>query len=140
MSQPSATSCSASTSLPLNLVVLRGHLSSEEVRRTLPSGDQLCQFEVTVPASVGSSAKSGASTSPVVWFGERNGPTGIAGDDVLVIGQVRRRFYRAGGSTQSRTEVVASKLVLSPQRRSLGSAHKTASSALALLLGDQAKG
>ena len=28
-------------------------------------------------------------------------------DEVLVTGQVRRRFFRAGGSTQSRTEVVA---------------------------------
>ena len=34
---------------------------------------------------------------------------------MLVVGRVRRRFYRAGGSTQSRTEVVASAVV--PLRR-----------------------
>ena len=30
---------------------------------------------------------------------------------VVVVGQVRRRFFRAGGVTQSRTEVVASYIV-----------------------------
>ena len=30
-----------------------------------------------------------------------------AGDEVVVTGRVQRRFFRAGGATQSRTEVVA---------------------------------
>jgi len=34
-----------------------------------------------------------------------------AGDEVVVTGRVRRRFYRAGGATQSRTEVVAHAVV-----------------------------
>lgn len=32
--------------------------------------------------------------------------------ELLVVGTVRRRFFRAGGSTQSRTEVVADKVVI----------------------------
>jgi len=34
-----------------------------------------------------------------------------------VTGEVRRRFYRAGGVTQSRTEVVADALIPARQRR-----------------------
>lgn len=119
----------------LNLVVLLGRLSSDEVRRTLPSGDLLCQFEVTVPATSGEAAS--ATTTPVVLFGTRKGAIGQAGDEVLVIGSVRRRFFRAGGSTQSRTEVVASKLLLAPQKRSLRSAHKAALAELGVLTDDQ---
>jgi single-strand DNA-binding protein len=33
------------------------------------------------------------------------------GTEVVVTGHVRRRFFRAGGSTQSRTEVVADQVV-----------------------------
>jgi single-strand DNA-binding protein len=32
-------------------------------------------------------------------------------ETVVVVGRVRRRFYRAGGATQSRTEVVADVVV-----------------------------
>ncbi|HET7523922.1 MAG TPA: hypothetical protein VFJ79_07250, partial [Acidimicrobiales bacterium] len=34
-----------------------------------------------------------------------------AGVGVVVVGRVRRRFFRSGGVTQSRTEVVASRVV-----------------------------
>ena len=37
------------------------------------------------------------------------------GREVVVVGRVRKRFYRAGGATQSRTEVVAARVV--PARR-----------------------
>ncbi|MGE0796473.1 MAG: hypothetical protein AB7O29_14165, partial [Acidimicrobiia bacterium] len=45
------------------------------------------------------------------------GATGIgAGEDVVVAGRVRRRFFRAGGVIQSRTEVVADQVVAARQR------------------------
>ena len=50
---------------------------------------------------------------PVAWF-----DAGAAADDldagkpVAVAGHVRRRFFRAGGVTQSRTEVVATRVVV----------------------------
>ena len=36
---------------------------------------------------------------------------------MVVTGRVRRRFFRAGGSTQSRTEVVADVVVPTRQRK-----------------------
>ena len=38
-------------------------------------------------------------------------------DEVTVFGHVRRRFYRTGGATQSRTEVVADRIVATRRRR-----------------------
>ena len=86
-----------------NLVVLVGRLARPAEQRELPSGDCLVAYEVTV-------ARPGARAEgvPVVWPGA---PPSAADHDVdelvLVVGRVRRRFFRAGGATQSRTEVVA---------------------------------
>jgi single-strand DNA-binding protein len=53
---------------------------------------------------------------PVSWLAPSvPALTWASGTDVLVVGRVRRRFFRAGGVTQSRTEVVASAVV--PLRR-----------------------
>lgn len=93
----------------MNLVVLCGALSRPPVTRDLRSGDLLVTYEVTVPGRDG-----GAATSvPVVWFAP---PAGAAdfdeGTAVVVVGIVRRRFFGgASGGTQSRTEVVADKVV-----------------------------
>jgi hypothetical protein len=38
------------------------------------------------------------------------------GDAVLVVGYVRRRFFRAAAVTQSRTEVVAQRVVAATRR------------------------
>jgi single-strand DNA-binding protein len=92
-----------------NLVVLRGHVSSEPRRRDLPSGTTMLQIEVTTPGD-------GALLSvPVVWFE----PTRdfAPADEVTVLGHVRRRFYRTGGVTQSRTEVVADQIVTTRRQR-----------------------
>jgi single-strand DNA-binding protein len=94
-----------------NLSILVGVLSRTAEPRTLPSGDQLVALDVTVRRE-GAPAESVA----VSWPGRH--PTAArweAGEEVLVTGRVRRRFFRAGGSTQSRTEVVATTVV--PTRR-----------------------
>ena len=39
------------------------------------------------------------------------------GVDVVVIGTVRRRFFRVGGATQSRTEIVADVVIPARRRR-----------------------
>jgi single-strand DNA-binding protein len=94
-----------------NLVVLRGTLSSETRTRELPSGSVLSQFDVTTRDA------DGTQSVPVAWF---DPPASVgeleAGAELVVLGSVRRRFFRAGGVTQSRTEVVAAKVV--PARRS----------------------
>ena len=95
-----------------NLALLVGTLSREPELRSLPSGDTVLALEVTVRRE-GAAAES----VPIAWFAA---PTGAAswpvGEELLVIGRTRRRFFRSGGSTQSRTEVVASTAV--PTRRS----------------------
>jgi single-strand DNA-binding protein len=87
----------------MNIVVLQGTLSRQPEERTLPSGDRLVSYEVTTRLPDGT-----AATAPVSW---RAAPASAcrfdAGDDVTVVGHVHRRFFQAGGSTQSRTEVVA---------------------------------
>jgi single-strand DNA-binding protein len=86
----------------VNVVALRGRLARPAEGRVLPSGDRLVSFEVTVDGP------GRAETVPVVWF---EAPTSAAGydvdADVVVVGRVRRRFFRAGGTTASRTEAVA---------------------------------
>ena len=90
-----------------NVVVLIGRLARPAETRELPSGARLVAYEVTVDRP-----GERAETVPVVWVGA---PANAGDHDVdermLVIGRVRRRFYRAGGSTQSRTEVVAEAVV-----------------------------
>jgi single-strand DNA-binding protein len=94
----------------LNLAVVRGHLSSDPVQRTLPSGDLLWSYEISVRRP-----DHPTDTVPVVHFTARP-PTGLAaGSAVVVVGRVRRRFFRTGGVTASRTEVVADQVL--PARR-----------------------
>ncbi len=96
----------------MNVVVLQGRLSRPAQVRILPSGDRLLALELSVP-------REGAKTEsvPVVW---PEGPASAQSWDVdhqlVVVGRVRRRFFRAGGATQSRTEVVAGAVV--PTRQS----------------------
>jgi single-strand DNA-binding protein len=92
----------------MNLVVVRGLVRDDPVARSLSSGQQAVSFELSVRA-----VDDTLEPVPVVFFGT---PCSLAADDeVVVIGRVRKRFFRAGGSTQSRTEVVAAKVV--PARR-----------------------
>lgn len=87
----------------MNVVILRGSLSSAPTSRTLPSGDTLVTFEVTTRPPEGR-----AETVPVAWpDAPRRAATLPPGAEVVVTGRVRRRFFRAGGVTASRTEVLA---------------------------------
>jgi single-strand DNA-binding protein len=109
-----------------NLAILVGVLSRDAELRTLPSGDQLVALEVTVRSEGGPT-----ETVPVAWPGApAAAATWEAGEDVLVTGRVRRRYFRAGGTTQSRTEVVADRAV--PTRRA-ASAGKALAAALGRL-------
>ncbi|MGB8862441.1 MAG: hypothetical protein WCC60_24510 [Ilumatobacteraceae bacterium] len=95
----------------MNIVILRGTLSSDPVCRTLASGSLLVSLELTTVAG-------GASLSvPVAWFDPPSEVAWVAGEPLVVIGTVRRRFFRTGGLTQSRTEVVAAEVVPAARRR-----------------------
>ncbi|NLD77781.1 MAG: single-stranded DNA-binding protein [Acidimicrobiales bacterium] len=102
----------------MNVVILRGTLSSDPVERVLPSGTSLVQYEVTTRVAEGP-----AASVPVAWFDPPAAASSFAaGVEVVVTGQVRRRFFRAGGSTASRTEVVAHSVVPAGQKKKAGRA------------------
>ena len=48
------------------------------------------------------------------------GLTVALGEGIVVVGKVARRFFRAGGATQSRTEVVADEVIAATNRRRVG--------------------
>ena len=109
----------------MNIVVLCGTLSRAPEARTLESGSVLLQLDVTTPVA------SGYTTVPVVWFDPPASWVFAVGDEVVVTGSVRRRFFRAGGSTQSRTEVVADVMMAASNRRGVARLLSGVSRALA---------
>ncbi len=119
---------SSSTVPPVgtNLSILVGVLSRTPDLRALPSGDEVLSLELTVRPDDGP-----VESVPLSWPGA---PAAAArwseGEVLVVIGRVRRRFFRAGGVTQSRTEVVVSSAV--PTRRG-ATAAKVVRRALATL-------
>jgi len=95
----------------MNVVVLHGTLSSDPVTRTLTSGAVLVSLELTTLVD-------GVNVSvPIAWFDPPAEVACAAGDTLLVTGTVRRRFFRTGGLTQSRTEVVAAEVISGGRRR-----------------------
>lgn len=111
-STASTTSNSSSSSSELvpagsNLVVLRGLIRRDPEFRVLASGNELMSLDLTVR-----SGEAPAESVPVVWPNPAAAAVKfIEGDDVVVVGRIRRRFFRAGGSTATRTEVHADKIL-----------------------------
>lgn len=97
----------------MNVTMLAGRLSRAPEERSLPSGDRVVAYDVTV-ANPGDRA----DTVPVVWHDPPAAALKVGlGDDVVVVGRVRRRFFRVAGGTQSRTEVVAEAVVNARQAK-----------------------
>jgi single-strand DNA-binding protein len=100
---------------PVNLAVLAGTLSKAAEPRLLPDGSTVWELEVAIRPE-----GKPAGTVPVSWAAPAAGPGPRAwapGDELLVVGAVRRRFYRAGGATVSRTDVLADAVVPARQRK-----------------------
>lgn len=109
-----------------NVVVLRGRPTRPAALRSLPSGDQLVALELSIPREGGR-----ADTAPVVWpDAPASAATLDVDQEVVVVGRVRRRFFRAAGSTQSRTEVVADVVVPASQGRRVRAAMARAAARL----------
>jgi hypothetical protein len=88
----------------INVAVLHGTLSSDPREMQLESGSRLVRLEVTTRTD------AGTDTVPVSWFDPpSSAPVLTAGDAVIVVGRVRRRFW--GGPPRSSTEVNASAVV-----------------------------
>ena len=96
----------------INLVVLQGVLARPARDVELPSGSRLVSLEVTVRRDDGPAEPVPVQwTDPPAWASVLD-----SGAEVAVLGRVRRRFFRAGGVTQSRTEVVATRVVRTSAR------------------------
>jgi single-strand DNA-binding protein len=94
-----------------NLVVIRGVVVNEPRIRELPAGVVVTQLDVTTRSE-------GLTASvPVSVYGRT--VDAAAGDVVVVAGHVNRRFFRAGGTTQSRTELVADDVVRTSRKRAV---------------------
>lgn len=89
-----------------NYVMLRGRLAAEPQVRTLPSGDELCTFRLTVRRPPGErvtvDSLECASTAARV---RRTLARSAAGDELQVSGSLRRRFWRSPTGLGSRYEV-----------------------------------
>ncbi len=85
----------------LNLVVVRGVLTTSVRVSELPNGGVVHNFEV----------KTGVGGQrlvvPIAWHDPVRPPKVREGDGLVIVGSVRRRWFRSGGGSQSRTEVVA---------------------------------
>jgi len=106
-----------------NLVVIRGVVTSEPRVRELPSGGTVTQLDVTT--------RSEALTASVPVAVYERTVDAVAGDEVVVTGHVSRRFFRAGGVTQSRTELVAAEVVRVSRKRAVERALSTVADLLA---------
>ena len=94
----------------MNIVILQGTISSDPVAKDLGAGMRAMSFEMSTVIDDGTTV-----SVPVVWF-DPDPVTFDEGDKVTVIGTVRRRFFRAGGMTVPRTDVVAEAVASDPKR------------------------
>ena len=108
----------------MNIVVLRGTLAKEPEVRELATGSVVVSFEVSTPTP------TGIANVPVAWLDPPGNVVLTPGDEVVLAGQVRRRFFRTAGSTQSRTEVIAARVVLASNRRGASALLRQAAASL----------
>jgi single-strand DNA-binding protein len=91
----------------VNVCIIQGRLTRPPEQRVVGSGRPLVTYEVSVDRPEG-----GTESVPVVWEAAPAVAVDLDVDvEVVVVGRVRRRWFRSGGATQSRTEVVAEGVV-----------------------------
>jgi single-strand DNA-binding protein len=98
----------------LNVAILRGTCSSPAEVRVLPSTQALAQLQITTRIDGRALSVPVSVLEPPAWVEALD-----AGDEVVVVGHVRRRFFRAGGATGSRVEVEAEIVARARDRRRL---------------------
>jgi single-strand DNA-binding protein len=97
----------------LNVAIVRGSCSSAPEVRTLESGQTLAVLQVTTKPDDGAAV----SVPVVVWSPPAWVERLDAGDEIVALGRVRRRFYRAGGGAASKTELEAEVVARGADRR-----------------------
>ncbi len=101
-----------------NLAVIRGTVPAQPQTRDLPGRAMVVQFDVTT--RIETDGREVNVSVPIAWNDPTPAQLGVVvpGAELVVVGTVRRRFFRVGGATQSRTEVVADAVI--PVRRHKG--------------------
>jgi single-strand DNA-binding protein len=91
----------------VNVVVLAGTVAADPLEKELPSGDKVTEIKLSVP-------ETGKRSLPLpvsAWHGKAitKKQLGVIGkgDELLVHGQLVRRFYRNGAGARTVMEVVA---------------------------------
>jgi len=134
MARKSADTPSSSSEVQLNVAVVSGVCSSPPEVRVLESGTRVASLSVRAPARGGNGTDAGerATSVPVTvwdppaWVEELD--TGAA---VVVVGQVRRRFYSRPGGVGSRVDLEATAIARSRDRRRVDAALRRATTLLA---------
>ncbi len=100
----------------VNVSVVRGVVSGPPEIRALKSGRRLATLAVRTSAGDGHKTSVPVTVwDPPAWL-----ETLAADDDVLVVGRVRRRFFRtAAGTSGARTDVEAKSVARARDRRRL---------------------
>jgi single-strand DNA-binding protein len=112
----------------LNIAVVRGVVSSPPETRILPSETVLVQLQITTRLETETLSIPVSCWNPAGWV-----ETLEPGEEVVVVGRVRRRFFRAGGATASRVELEADVISRAGDRRRVQAALRRANAALASL-------
>jgi single-strand DNA-binding protein len=112
----------------VNLAVVRGTVSSPPDVRVLPSDTVLAQLQLTTRLESETLSLPVAVWNPAQWV-EALEP----GAEVVVVGRVRRRFFKAAGVAASRVEVEADVVVRAGDRRRVEAALRRASGVLEAL-------
>ena len=116
--------------MSVNLAVVRGTCSRPCEVRTLASGSTLAQLHLTARVE-----NEAAISVPVVVWDPKPAITELdVGDEVVVLGRVRRRFYQSGGGTAAQTEVEAHSVVPASNRRRVEALVRRANRALDALV------
>lgn len=90
------------TETSFNLAIVRGICSSAPECRVLPNESKLYQLQITTRVDGRAMSVPVAILDPAAWV-----PKLECGDEIVIVGAVRRRFFRAGGTTASRVEIEA---------------------------------
>jgi single-strand DNA-binding protein len=109
----------------LNLAVVRGEVSSPPDVRVLPSETVLVQLQVTTRLESETLSTPVAVWNPPAWVEELE-----PGTEVVVVGRVRRRFFRAAGATASRVELEADVVARAGDRRRVRAAMRKVNAVL----------
>lgn len=126
------SSATSGQSPGVNLALLCGPCSGPAEIRVLGSGTRLASLAVRSPS--GTTTDERATSVPVtVWDPPAWVETLAAGDVVVVVGRMRRRFYQRPGGVGSRVDVEAELIGRARDRRRLDAALRKADETLEAL-------